>query len=546
VKSPPWTVLPASRPAASGQEAADLRGRLGGLRPAQAERLRQVARDLARGDVLMAGQWLLELALSAPDHPEVLRWRGMRHMAVGEWADAGACLARAIERRRDDFVVLLPLAQAQEITGDHAAARQSLEAALRCAAEPAQWLALSAECDRQGETELALQAVNQAVATGATPPAALLQRVRCQVALGQAEGAAADCRALIKVGQFEARAWFSLLDLKTVRLREGELAQLEQAAVSPAFGSHDRLLLDFALGKALEDAGRFDAALAAFHRANAAVRATLPWDAAAFQRRVQDISAAFAGGAAGADASQGAEVIFLVGLPRSGTTLVEQVLASHTQVEGASELPYLNMVLEEDSRRRGRAFPDWVGTATRDDWTRMGGRYLQLSARWRRQRPVATDKLPENWLLAGAALAMLPDARVIDCRRDAMETCWSCYKQLFGPKQVGFTYGFDTLAAYWQVYDRTCRAWAGMYPTRFRAQGYEALVSEPETQIRELLAFCGLPFEPQCLDFHAAQRAIRTPSALQVRQPMKRVSTRAAGYGGLLDELRRGLAARGD
>jgi Sulfotransferase family len=172
----------------------------------------------------------------------------------------------------------------------------------------------------------------------------------------------------------------------------------------------------------------------------------------------------------------------------------------------------------------------------------MGRRYLSLSARWRAQRPVSTDKLPENWLLAGAALAMLPEAVVIDCRRDATETSWSCYKQLFGPHHVAFTYSFQTLAAYWHDYDDLCQFWAHRYGARFHVQHYERLVAEPEAQIRALLLACGLPFEAGCMEFHKAQRAIRTPSALQVRQPMKKTSTPAAQYGPLLDPLRQLLS----
>jgi tetratricopeptide (TPR) repeat protein len=517
---------------------ADLRQRLRGLKPKQAEQLKQVMRDISRGDLLMAGQWLLQLAQSDPDHPEVLRWRGARHMATGEWAEAAACLARSAELRPGDLAVLIPLAQAQEQTGDHDASRRTLQAAMASVRDPQQWLPLSIECDRQGHIELAFDTVNRALAATPGDPRALLQRARCQHSLGMAEGAAADCRTLIKAGQLEARAWFTLLDLKTVRLDAAELEQLRQAAASPSFGSADRQLLDFALGKALEDAGEHPAALQALQRANDSARPLHPWDSAAFERRVQSVRQAFDAALPSAVPELGHEVIFLVGLPRSGTTLVEQVLASHSRVEGASELPYLDQVIAEESRRRGQAFPLWVGRADSADWARMGQRYLALTQRWRELRPVATDKLPENWLLAGAALQMLPQARVIDCRRDALETCWSCYKQLFGPQKVGFTYGFDTLAHYWQQYDALCRFWAARFPARFRAQSYEALVHEPEAQIRELLEFCGLPFEDPCLHFHTAQRAIRTPSALQVRQPLKRVSTPAARYGELLDPLR--------
>jgi hypothetical protein len=334
-----------------------------------------------------------------------------------------------------------------------------------------------------------------------------------------------------------------LVDLKTVPLGHAELEQLEHAAAQPAWPGAERTMLDFALGKALEDAGQHDRAFSTFERANRNAQAAHPWDTQAFGRRVEAVRSAFDTGPQVCAQDQGEEIIFLVGLPRSGTTLVEQVLASHSRVEGASELPYLQIVIEDESRRRSQPFPDWVGSASADDWTRLGQDYLRLSARWRTQRPVATDKLPDNWLLAGAALAMLPRARFLDCRRDPVETCWSCYKQLFGPGQVGYTYDLQALAAYWRAYEQLARHWARKYPRQFRVQHYEDLVAAPEAQIRALLAFCGLAFEPGCLEFHKAQRAIRTPSALQVRQPLRTASTPAAKYGRLLDPMRAWLGA---
>jgi tetratricopeptide (TPR) repeat protein len=522
------------------------RERLRGLTPAQAAQLRRVMQLLAAGDRMMASLLLLELARSAPDHPEVLRLQAQRHLADQEWAQAADCLARSHAQRPGDFGVLLQLGAAQDQAGDHAAAPQSLRAAAACAGPAGDWLALSLEFDRQGYVEDALSAVEQALLSEPRLGSALLQRARCAMALGQAEKAAADCRRLIAQGELVARAWFMLADLKVVPLDAAELARLEQTAGAPppSATAEERVMLLFALGKALEDAGRFDEAFAALQRANQAASATRPWDGVAFAGQVAAIQAAFDAAAPAPEGELGREVIFLVGLPRSGTTLVEQVLASHSQVEGASELPYLGRVIEQESRRRGRPFAAWAAVATADDWQRLGRAYLDLSARWRMRRPVATDKLPENWLFAAAALRMLPGARVIDCRRDAVETCWSCYKQLFGPGMVHFSYSFEGLAGYWHTYDGLTRHWAQRHAGRFFQQNYEALVQDPEGQIRGLLQACGLPFEAACLDFHLAQRAIRTPSALQVRQPMRQASTPGARYGELLDPLRRLLAVR--
>lgn len=491
----------------------------------------------------MSGQLLLELQRSAPEHAEVQRWSGVRHARIGEWAQAAAALGRASAGLPRDFELWCELAKARDTSFDFPGALQALQAAASCATTAGQWLALSEECDRQGHLELALSSVERALQAGPAQPVARLQRVRCCAALGLAEQAAAECRTLIAAGQHVARAWFSLVDLKTVPLSPSELEQLGAAAAAPALPAGDRMLLDFALGRALEDAGRFEEALARLHTANAAARASSPWSERAFETEVQAVRSAFE--ATGPQAEpQGREVIFLVGMPRSGSTLVEQVLASHSMLEGASELPYLKLVLDEESQRRGMAFPRWVPLASADDWTRLGRRYLALGARWRTQRPIATDKLPENWLLAGAAMRMLPDARVIDCRRDPLETCWSCYRQLFAPQRVGFTYDFGSLAAYWRACTSLGNFWAAASPQGYRVQGYEALVQDPEAQIRALLDFCDLPFEPGCLSFHATQRAIRTASALQVRQPLTRASARAANYGPLLDPLRSALALR--
>lgn len=449
--------------------------------------LRRAIRLVTAGDRLMAGQLLHTLRTRLPDHPEVLRWSGIQHANQGEWAAAAQCLASSVALRPDDFAVLLQLAAVQNHAAAFDEARLALRAAAPHAATAEQCLALGMECDHQGHIEDALAAVERALALEPGQPVALLQRARCLKALGQAAASAADCRALIARGQFVARAWFSLLDLKTVPLFGGEFVQLQRtASLAGQTGqpAEDRLLLDFALGKALEDAGQHAEALAVFERANRQARSTHPWDANQFSAHVDAVMAAFAkpgpAPAQGPARAQGAELVFLVGLPRSGTTLFEQVLASHSRVEGSSELPYLQNVIDEESHRRSLPFPAWVGSAAEADWTRLGQRYLRLSERWRARRPVSTDKLPANWLLAGAALAMLPGARVVDCRRDAVETCWSCYKQLFGPGQVGFAYSFETLAAYWRDYLRLSAFWARRHPEGFRLQSYEALVADPE------------------------------------------------------------------
>jgi hypothetical protein len=274
------------------------------------------------------------------------------------------------------------------------------------------------------------------------------------------------------------------------------------------------------------------------------MRALRPWHAAAFSAHVDEVVAAF-GASAGeaAEPDLGREAIFIVGMPRSGSTLVEQILASHPRVEGGDELPDLMQVVREESARRSLPFPHWVATTAAADWSRLGRRYLALTARWRTRRPMFTDKNPYNWLLAGAALSMLPGARVIVTRRDPVETAWSCFQQLF-PEGPAFTYAFDDIAAFIAAHDVAVRRWTERFPGRVRVQSYERLVADPESEVRELLAFCGLAFDPACLQFHSSGRAVRSASAAQVREPLRADTARSARYGSLLDPLRRALGAR--
>jgi len=328
--------------------------------------------------------------------------------------------------------------------------------------------------------------------------------------------------------------------MKTRPLSEADREQLASALHQAGLGPTDRIAMGFALGKVCEDQGRYTQAFAALNQANAEFRRLNPWNACAFRAHAEALFAASARLPAAPDSGLGREVIFIVGLPRSGSTLFEQILAAHPEVEGASELSDLEQVIAEESTRRRQPLLQWIGVAGSDDWQRLGRRYLQLTARWRRDKPRHTDKLPSNWLLGGMLGAMLPGARIVDARRDALEAGWSCYKQQFY-KLPHFACTLTDIAAYIRDYERIMGGWQAAAPQRIRIQRYEALLAAPEREIRDLLVFCDLPFDPACLDHQHAKRNVRTASAAQVRQPLQRDTTRAARYGALLDPLRFGL-----
>lgn len=394
-----------------------------------------------------------------------------------------------------------------------------------------------------GEADVALASAEHALALAPDDLRAATLRADTLFFLGDIDAAAAAYRAVIARHPAAGPAWLGLVSMKTLRLSADEAARLEALHRSGAGTSEiDRIALGFALGKVLEDTGRYDDAFAAFSAANAAMRRRTPWDVRDFLARIERMLSLFAAAPArAADAGLGREIIFVVSLPRSGSTLTEQMLAAHPEVEGASELYDLGTVIQDESQRRRQGFPDWIHAATPQDLSRLGERYLERTARWRAQRPRFTDKMPNNWLYLGAALAMLPGARVIDCRRDAVETGWSCFKQLF-PRGAVFSYDLADIGHYWSAYARTMARWNELHPGRIHLQQYETLLADPESRIRALLDFCGLPFAEACLDFHRATRTVRTASAAQVREPLRRDTARAQHYGARLDPLRQALA----
>jgi tetratricopeptide (TPR) repeat protein len=393
----------------------------------------------------------------------------------------------------------------------------------------------------EGSVAEARDAFERAIALEPRHAMARVRLADALVYLGDLDAAAAAYRAAIALNPQCGPAWWGLAAMRTVPFDDGEYARLRELRTDPTVAEPDHIAMGFALAKAHEDRARYDDAFATLREANASMRRRIDWRAGDFSARVDRMLAAFAAPArASDDDTLGREVIFVVSLPRSGSTLTEEILAAHPDVEGASELPDLGAVIEEESARRGAGFLQWATEAQPADWSRLGKRYLERTARWRRTRPRFTDKMPGNWLYLGAALAMLPGARIVDCRRDPVETCFSCYRQLFSSGAV-FSYDLDDLAVYYNAYDRAMRHFARIAPSRIRVQRYEALLADRDAEIASLLAFAGLAPDDACRNYASNRRTVRTASAAQVRQPLRAGTARAALYGEHLAPLRRAL-----
>lgn len=492
--------------------------------------------DLARVAVVAA-------LAQAPEQVDVLRMAGLVYAEQRDYATAGRHFQMALRQGGCDALLYRQYASALEQSGAIEEAYKLRKLAVEQLPDSALALFdLGEHCFLYEDMDAAVTALEMAVRKAPDYVPALLKLGSALVYAGRIqEGAAAYRRVLSRHPDFGA-AWFSLANIKTLAFTLPETGQMRRMLQDGKVRDPDRLLIQFALAKACEDAGEYPEAFALLMDANGRRRRQVEWSAPRFSQQIRHAEEIFAMPHAGAgDPAFGREVIFVVGLPRSGTTLTEQIIASHSQVEGANELGDLGRILTEESARLRQPYPDWILRATQDDWRRLGQRYLDSTARWRRHKPMSTDKMPGNWMFVGAIRAMLPGARIVFCRRDPLENCWSCFKQYFFTGW-DFTFSLEDIAAYWKDFDRTASHWVKRDPAHVREQGYEALTRDPAGEIRALLGFCGLPYEEACLHFHQSERSVRTASAGQVRQPLQKSAARALRYGALLDPLRSALA----
>lgn len=514
--------------------------RIESLPPRLQTLFRRAGEALANDDLPVAQTALSNALVLAPGQPDILRLYGLLLARFGNFSAAIANFEAALRAMPDDAVTYAQYAQLCEETGDVDAALQLRKRAVEAIPDsPLAWSNLGEHLSQHQGDEIALAPLAEATRRAPDYAPAHLKYGAALVACGRAGEGAAEIRHALAIEPAFGAAWLSLSDIKTVPITPDEAGQMRGLLRGNALSESERTAVEFALARACEEAGAYREAYDLLIDANARRATELrPWHVGPLRQQQAQAESAFAWKDTKAeDPELGKEVIFIAGMPRSGTTLVEQILASHRQVEGAGELGEFAQVLTEESTRLQCRYPEWVARATPADWQRLGQRYLDLTARFRRNCPISTDKMPNNWQVLGAIRAMLPGAHIVICRRDPLENCWSCFKQFF-PSGWEFTYDLDNLAAFWKAFDHAAACWARRAPGAVREQSYDALTEYPEQQIRALLEFCGLPFDPECLRFYESRRSINTLSAAQVRLPIQKHAGRAARYGTLLDPLR--------
>jgi tetratricopeptide (TPR) repeat protein len=323
-------------------------------------------------------------------------------------------------------------------------------------------------------------------------------------------------------------AYWSLANLKTYRFVEAEIAAAQAAEAEPATSTTDRIHLCFALGKAYEDRSDYAAAWAYYACGNALQRAESSYRPELIEANTRNQIAVCTRDFFRARSGWGCaepDPIFIVGLPRSGSTLIEQILSSHTQVEGTQELAEIHRYVVELQGRNPDLdhplYPGVLADLTREDFAALGRRYLEETRVYRSGAPRFIDKMPNNFRHIGLIHLMLPNAVIIDARREPMACCFSNLKQLFAHGQE-FSYGVDDIARYYRTYLELMRHWDVALPGRVLRVQHEDVIDDLDGSVRRILNHCGLAFEPSCVAYHQTRRAVRTPSSEQVRRPIFR------------------------
>ena len=379
-----------------------------------------------------------------------------------------------------------------------------------------------------GRLEAALRVYEDLLASEPGHPALLVSRGRIMLALGHQAEAIADYRHALDIDESFGEAWSALANVKTVAFSSDDIGRMSRLVAQAELGDKARIELHFALGKAHEDSGSYEQSFAHYHLGNELQSVDAFPIREAVGRHVRQsmrfLTAEMFDRRHGAGRASAAP-IFIVGMPRSGSTLVEQILASHPDVEGTAELPAVSAIAGSLGECLGRGpldYADLLPGFSADALDELGQRYIDHAAAYRQtNRAFFIDKMPSNWMHLGLIRLILPDALIVDVRRNPLDCCFSNFAQHF-PRGHEFTHKLEDVAGQYRDYRRFMDHFDAVAPGATARVIYEELVDRPEAVIRRLLADLGLSFDLACLRFFASERPVQTPSAQQVRQPINR------------------------
>ncbi|MBV8876383.1 MAG: sulfotransferase [Gammaproteobacteria bacterium] len=485
------------------------------------------------GDRASAERIVRAFLLEHGDHIEAMRLLARIGMDAEVYDDAEVLLAAVLERMPDYTAARHDYAWVLLARNKYREARAQLDRLL--ASDPAnrdlrtlRATATAGLGEHENALELYRKLLREAPAEGREAADLHLSAAHALKTLGQQSEAIEEYRAAARARPGFGDAYWSLANLKTYRFTDAELAQMQAAEGAASAAVVDRYHLCFALGKAHEDRAQYAESWGCYERGNALVRAASRYRPepvelnTANQQRIctREFFRARAGYGVASN-----EPILIIGLPRSGSTLIEQILASHSQVEGTQELADIpRFVLELQGREpdlENPRYPAILADLPGEAFVQLATRYLEDTRIYRSGRPRFIDKMPNNFRHLGLVHLMFPNAKVIDARREPMACCFGIYKQLFARGQE-FAYSIPDIARYYRTYLELMEHWDRVLPGRVLRVHHEDLVEDLEGGVRRILEHCELAFEPACVEFHRTQRSIRTASSEQVRQPIFR------------------------
>ncbi|WP_426152892.1 adenylyl-sulfate kinase [Pseudomonas sp. DC3000-4b1] len=511
----------------------DLEGAIAGYRqalvarPDYPEALSNLGAVLMEAERLHEATEALEQAVElAPDSPDALCNLGLVRLRQARPREAQHLLAQALQHRPSHIKACIGMARCLAELDQRDQGVQLLQAAVARSPEHADaWCQLGTMHAEEGDSALAAEALQRALALRPDFADASVGLASLALERGRQAEAVTLLEQTLAAHPDHHGARYHLAQARKARPGEPNLARMEQMlAASSQASPGRRIALHYALGKGHDELGQYEEAFSHFSQGARLKRATLDYSSEADEARLRAIIAEFDGPRLRSLEGQGdpSELpVFVIGMPRSGTTLTEQILASHPSVAAAGELHELLRLLQLPLPGHGSApYPANLRQADAGHLSALGQEYVR---RLRRHGPDAlriTDKLPANYMAAGLIPAMLPNARIIHVSRDPVDTCLSCYTRLFSEHQEA-TYDLAELGAHYRHYARLMAHWRQVLPTgRLLEVRYEDLVADLPGQAARLLEFCGLPWNDACLAFHRTERSIRTASLTQVREPL--------------------------
>jgi len=500
----------------------------------QLERLRDMPRPLiavtdliAQGKLLKAEELCRQFLIENPHHVEGMRLLADIGIRLGVLDDAEFLLESARKFAPDNVQIRIDYIQALRKRQKFEQALFEAEELLNTSPKNPQFQSLFAvESMQTGDYETAITMFDNVLERIPGDPATLTSKGHAYKTLGQYESAVSAYHAALSNQVQHGDAYYSLANLKVYSFSDDEIDTMHAQESNPNLSHIDRIYLCFALGKAYEDKKDFESSFEFYERGNRLKKSQRRYKA---EQMSEDLKAQHdvctteffeRSAGTGHDAP---DPIFIVGLPRAGSTLLEQILSSHSEVDGTLELPNI-LSLSQRLRRRGRetaasGYPEILGELSTEELATFGEQFINDTRIHRKSAPLFIDKMPNNFRHIGLIHLILPNAKVIDARRHPMACCFSGFKQLFAEGQE-FTYDLADVGQYYRDYVELMDHWDAVLPGKVLRVQYEDVVADLEPQVRRMLDYCGLPFEQACVDYHATERAVRTPSSEQVRQPI--------------------------